>query len=116
MNEGVAIKRISSKSKASYRNSHWDLVDAYTENEKILESLDEEELPKEMQNMSPQEQTEYIEEKSQKRSEIVKQIKELSDQRDKYVAEKRKNNTDNMLDQAIIKAVKKQAIARKFEF
>jgi len=116
MNEEVAIQRISSKSKSAYKNSHWDLIDAASDENFELESLDENDLPKEMKNMTKEERIKYIEEKANNRKEIVNQINELTLMRDKYVAQQRVNDPENMLDKAIVNSVKKQAASKNFVF
>jgi hypothetical protein len=50
MEESVAIKRAVSKSSRLYNNSSWDLVDAVEADDKTLDQLDHNTLPKELQN------------------------------------------------------------------
>lgn len=116
VNEGVAIKRAASKSKIAYKNTQWDLVDAVEMEEIELESLSNEELPDVMKNMTSEEKEKYISNKQQERQKIQMEINDLSKKRDKFVADKRSEDTNGMLDQAIIQAVKKQASAKNFEF
>ncbi len=116
VNEGVAIKRASSKSKMVYTNSQWDLIDACDVNEFDLESISDDDLPDEMKGMTLEEKQGYIAQKKQDRAIIKEEINDLSRKRDKYVAEKRGEESKNMLDKVIMQAVKKQAIAKNFEF
>ncbi len=116
MNQRAYIKRAEAKSSSAYRNSNWDLVDAYDEDVVDLELMDEEQLPDEMKGMTDDEKTAYIEEKQKQRLAIQKEIGELTAKREQYVAEKQKIDPSNMLDVAIIQAVKKQALAKNFEF
>lgn len=116
MNEEVAIQRISSKSKSTYNNSHWDLVDATVDELVVLEDVAEEEFPKEMRKMTLEEKKKYIETKSKERESITKEISELTVKRDKYISEQRKNEPDNMLDKAIVNSVKIQAASKNFKF
>lgn len=116
MNAGVAIKRAKAKSSSAYKNSQWDLVDAVVEESIDIEIIDDEELPEEMKNMTADERAKYVEEKRQEREKIRKEINDLTQKRDEYVAEQRRNDPDNMLDKAIISAVSKQAMAKNFVF
>lgn len=116
LNREVAIKRASSKSRSAYNNAQWDLVDANEDVDFDIETISEEELPDEMKGMTIEEKKQYIAGKQEERGNIQKEINELSNKRDVYVAEKRGEDTGNMLDKAILQAVKKQAIAKDFEF
>lgn len=116
LNEEAAFKRASSKCKTVYNNKDWDLIDACKEVDFDLESLAEEDLPSEMKNMTTDEKKEYISDKQEERLEINNELNELSKKRDKYVAEKRVDENGNMLDKAILQAVKKQAVAKNFVF
>ena len=116
VNEDVALKRASSKSKKIYKNTQWDLVDASEEIDFDIDIIEEEDLPNEMKDMSSEEKEKYIANKQQERKEIQKEISELSKKRDKYVAEKTVNDSTNMLDKAILQAVKKQAIVKNYSF
>jgi len=116
VNDDVALKRASSKSKSVYKNTQWDLVDASEEIDFDIDVILNDDLPDEMKNMTSEEKEKYIEEKQIKRRKIQSEINELSTKRDKYVAEKTVNDTTNMLDKAILKAVKKQAIAKNYVF
>ena len=116
LNEEAAYKRASSKSKSAYKNAQWDLVDASEEAEFDIEVITTKDLPDEMKEMTTEEKKQYITDKQEEREKIRKEINTLTKKREQYVAEKRIEDTDNMLDQAMLKAVKKQAIAKNFQF
>lgn len=116
MSTGAAIQRASSKSKAVYKNVQWDLVDASKEEHFDIKSIDPEELPDEMKGMSEKEMKEYIASKTKEREKITAEINDLTQKREQYVAEQNTNNDDHMLDQAIIKAVRKLATTKNFQF
>ena len=116
LSESVAIKRVKAKSSSAYKNSQWDLIDAYADESIEIENLDEEDLPDEMKGMTDKEKSVYIEKKKEERETIQKEIKSLDAKRELYVAEKRKNDPDNMLDKAILVAVEKQANKKNFKF
>ena len=69
-----------------------------------------------MKTMSLEEKQKYIAEKQVERVIIQKEISDLSKKRDKYVAAKQLEDGGNMLDKAIVQAVKKQAVAKNFIF
>lgn len=116
VNADAAIKRAASKSKSFYKNAQWDLVDASEEDNFDLEDISTEELPDEMKLMSLLEKKQYIATKQKERNKITVEINNLSKKRDQFIAEQSVNDTDNMLDKVIIKAVKKQATAKNFQF
>jgi len=112
-----AVKRAVSKSSHFYKNSTWDLVDASEEEGFEVEKIDEKDLPKEMQGMNVQEKEQYIQEKSEERENIKKEINELNKKRNAFVAEKQKENGEEaMLDKVMIKAIKEQAATKDFKF
>ena len=116
LNESVAIKRVKTKSSKAYKNTEWDLIDAYADESTAIENIEEEDLPDEMKGMTDSEKTAYVIKKKEERESIQKEIQELDAKRELYVAEKRKNDPDNMLDKAILVAVEKQANKKSFKF
>lgn len=112
------VNRAVTKSSYLYKNESWDLVDAQSAGNVKVEEIKEEELPQEMQKMDTKERKQYIDTKSQKREKINKQIAELNQQRNQYIAKQSQSaNTPNAtLDNAMIEAVRKQAIAQNFVF
>lgn len=116
LNQGAAMKRAAFKSKMSYKNTQWDLVDSIEEDDMVLDMISDEDLPDEMKGMTIEEKQKFIAEKQDEREIIQIEINELSKKRDKYVAAKQLEDGDNMLDKAIIRAVKKQAVAKNFVF
>ncbi len=116
LSESVAIKRTKAKCSFVYKNTQWDLVDACEEVDFDIESVEEDQLPNEMKGMNTDEKKAFIKEKQKKRNDIQKEVVTLSVKRDKYVAEKLKDDSEKMLDVAIIQAVKKQAVAKNFKF
>ena len=69
--------RATFKAKKSYKNSDWDLVDAMEDDAEIIEKLEEEELPEELQELTVEERKEYVEEKAKEREKVRKEILEL---------------------------------------
>ncbi|MDF1549882.1 MAG: hypothetical protein P1P88_18790 [Bacteroidales bacterium] len=117
MGTNAAINRAQSKSSVNYSNDEWDLVDAVEKDDKKLEELEKEDLPKELQGKSKAEMKKYLEQKKTEREKIQKQINELNAKRAKYVTEKKKENAEeNTLDAVMIKAVKEQAQKKNYKF
>ncbi|MFZ9848772.1 MAG: hypothetical protein ACO3EE_11575, partial [Flavobacteriales bacterium] len=117
---GLANKaeRAVSKSKSVYKNSSWDLVDAVKYDSVHVESIKDEELSTEMKQMTVAQRKVYVEEKSKKRSQINSEIEKLNTQRTQYIsAEQAKTATAaESLDNSLLKAVKEQAVSKKFVF
>lgn len=112
-----ARTRASFKSKQSYNNAEWDLVDAAAENEEILKDVKKEDLPEEMQNMTEKERKDYVEKKSEERKKIQEQIRVLDEKAKAYVAEKQKENAEKLtLDNVMMDAVREQAISKSYQF
>lgn len=108
--------RIAFKSSKMYKNSEWDLLDAYEEKEeKVFDEIKE--LPSELKGKSKAEMKKILEEKKAKRAQIKEEIGKLSKERDAYIAKQRKkDNNDFSLDENILKSVKKQAASKGYSF
>lgn len=114
VNSEVQLKRAVSKSSRMYKNSSWDLVDAAEDENFDYESIEKEELPAQLKGKSTAEVKGYIEKQSKERSDIQKQIQELNDKRNKYIAQENKKTTSNGLESAMVKAIKKQAEKKNY--
>ncbi|NJN78323.1 MAG: VWA domain-containing protein [Saprospiraceae bacterium] len=111
------VERAVSKSKAAYRNEEWDLVDAMKSDEKILDNVKKEDLPTEMEGMTKKEQKEYVESKSKERDEIQAKINDLNKKRQDFITEKQNADGESLtLDKVMLKAVRKQAEAKNYQF
>ena len=101
-----AAERTVSKASGYYKNSEWDLVDAYEDGGGSIEDMELEEatLPAELKGKSKAEIESYILEQKKKRSSIQKEIMEINTKRKKYIAQQ-SGDKGNTLDQAIMKAV-----------
>ena len=112
-----ARTRASFKSKKAYSNSSWDVVDAVKENKKEISDFDDNELPEEMKGMSLDEKESFIKSKIEERETIQKEISELSDKAEKFIAEQRKKDSEvQTLDEVLIKTMKEQAEKAGYEF
>jgi hypothetical protein len=112
-----AVKRVVSKSSHAYKNTKWDLVDAAKEKEFKVEEISSEELPAEMKGMDKAQKQQYITQKSKEREEITEKIAALNLKREQHIAQQQKQAGDeSMLDNAMLNSIKKQAVAKSFEF
>ena len=116
VNEEIVLKRAVSKSSSMYKNSSWDLVDAADDKNFEYESLKKAELPAQLQGKSTEEIKAYVEKQSKERVEIQKQIQELNEKRNKYIAEENKNVASGGLESAMVKAIKKQAEKKNYKW
>lgn len=115
----AAVTRGVAKSSSNYRNESWDLVDALKSNKTKLEEIEAEELPENMQKMTPKERKAYVEAKTKERAEIQKRIQELNVLRSNYITAemtKRHGDAGDTLGKAIITAVREQAVKKNFSF
>ena len=112
------VSRTVSKSSSFYKNSSWDLVDAETEEKNFSYSkIDKQLLPKALQGKSNKELQAYVIKKKTERNLIKQQIQEENSKRKKYIAtEKKKINTTNSLENAMLKAIKRQGKQKNYHW
>lgn len=94
--QSIATKaeRSIAKSKDNYSNSSWDLIDAVKLEGKKIEELKEDELPEEFKGKTDEEKKKLIEQKDSERQAYQKKINELAVERQNYIDEERKKNTE----------------------
>lgn len=109
------VNRAVSKSSYVYKNSSWDLVDAYNDKEVEISKIEPKELPSEMQKMTVEQRIVYINTKKTERENITRQINDLNIKREAFLANQQINNNE-MLDNAIVESIKKQAANKTFVF
>ncbi|BDS07527.1 hypothetical protein NT6N_25670 [Oceaniferula spumae] len=120
---GASVQRVVSKGSANYWNGNWDLVDACKQKDFDITKIEKKDLPKEMQNMTPEQCKAHITKMAKERASIQKQIMELNDKRTAYVAAKRKelaekegNKAEKTLDEAVAATVRAQAEKKGYAF
>ncbi|MEW8506046.1 MAG: vWA domain-containing protein [Candidatus Thiodiazotropha sp.] len=112
-------KRTKSKAGALYNNSQWDLIDAIQEDKVNLEHLGANELPTEMSDMDMEQRERYISAKAAQRTNIKKEIADLSKAREAYVTEQRlkaANQDTTTLNDALTSSIRKQGKAKNYQF
>lgn len=104
------VDRAVSKSSHAYKNSSWDLVDAAKDDTRAVEKAEDEYLPAEMQVMSVEQRKAYVKQKSDERQRIQNEIQALNAKRSKYIeAHTPQGAEENMLDAAMLKAIREKA-------
>lgn len=113
LEEAVAVKRAVSKSSGMYKNSSWDLIDAAEDDEFDVAAVKKEELPKALRDKSKAELTAFIGEKKAERTRIQKEIQQQNAKREIYISQNAQEEKGE-LENAMLKAIKRQAAVKKF--
>lgn len=115
MDQSVMVGRAVSKSSSFYKNSSWDLVDAYTEGGLKVEALERESLPESLRGMKAPQLQEYLMAQQSKRTRIQEEIRKASARREAYLAQNSARQEAD-LQQALISAVRKQAEKKQYHW
>ena len=88
-----------------------ELVDAVASGAVALDDIEEDALPEALKPMAPEEQKDYVAQLAGKRSELRRQIQELSQDRDRFLAKKveEAGGREDSLDHKLYDAIKDQA-------
>jgi hypothetical protein len=119
LGRGSAVERAVCKASANYSNTAWDLVDAIKQQAIKLADIKVEDLPESMRAMTPEERAAYVEKQAAARDALQQKVNALNALREAYVAAKMRESAEqgvDTLDTAVLKACRKQAEARHFEF
>ena len=118
--DGANLARQACKAGAMYSNSRWDLVDACKDGTVVLSEVEEEDLPENMQSMTEDERTEYVEGMQSRRADLQQQIQTLSVERNAYIADERKRlleeRGEESLDSAIVSIIRNLAEQLDYQF
>ena len=115
VNSYAGVNRAVAKaSPGTYRNSTWDLVDAKEDDKKILDKIDFKTLPDNLQKKNKAELEAIINQKSNERGSIQKEILNINKKRETYIAnEKMKKlkagNNSKTLESEVEKIIRQQA-------
>ena len=115
INGYVGTNRIVAKGrKATYNNNSWDLVDAKDEDKKVLDIIDYKTLPDSLQKKNKTELEAIINQKSNERTAIQKEIQDISKKREVYIANEKFNkakagNKSQTLESEVEKIIREQA-------
>ncbi|WP_116770348.1 vWA domain-containing protein [Maribacter litoralis] len=116
MEEAVAVKRAVSKSSRLYNNKKWDLVDAYEDDAFEISAIEKDDLPDVLKNKNEDEIKKYIETKKTERVQIQKEIQAYNSKRLSYIAEHQEGEKSGELENAMVKAIKKQAESKNYNW
>lgn len=115
----VALERAQLKSKKSYSNANWDLVDAVEKNGKFLEQASDDQLPVEMRGKTAAEKQQIVAANAARRAELKAKIAKLEAERTRFLdAERARTNAaqPQMLDTELMKSSKKVAAKKGYKF
>ncbi len=120
VSKSAGIKRIQAKSSKIYSNAQWDLVDAKANDKEAIKKMDKRALPDSLKNKTIAELEIMVDEKSKERTNIQKEIAQVTIKREAYInAEKVKNATTNnaapTLETEVEKIIRAQAKRFKME-
>jgi hypothetical protein len=85
ISKSVETERYLVKSKSSYKNEKWDIVDANLADSTKIALLKEDELPAEMKGMTVEQRQAFVKQKTEERSAIQKEMARLEKERSKYI-------------------------------
>lgn len=108
-----AVSRTVSKGSHLYKNSSWDLVDAEEEADFSYDKVEKKDLPSELRGKSKSELKAYVKSQRDARNKIQAEIAQLNKKRRDYIASQKKEGA-NGLENAMIKALKKQAAEKEY--
>lgn len=115
----VAAGRATTKGSSFYDNSKYDILDAIEKKNLELSEIPKDELPEDLQMLTPEKQKEYLETKRRARVKIQEEIAKLNQQRAEHLKIKAVEEGDAgavHFDDAVLKAVRDQAQAKSFEY
>lgn len=116
MEADVAVKRAVSKSSTLYKNEEWDLVDASEKDDFDISQLDANSLPEQLKEKTVSEIASYIKEKKSERRQIQEEIQDLHIKRESYLAKHQKETAQGQLEDAMLRAIKKQAADKNYQW
>jgi von Willebrand factor type A domain len=119
MSPKVAIERAQLKGKSSYRNDHWDVVDAMDKDGNFLSKTEDSKLPPQLRGKSLEEKQRIVAATAAARSATKAKIATLEAQRAAFLAQQRAKQAGpevRSLDTEMMKSTKKAATAKGYKF
>lgn len=114
INTYAGVNRVAAKaSPKTYKNSSWDLVDAKNDDNKIIDKIDFKRLPDSLKNKNKTQLEAIVNQKSNERNLIQKQIQEINTKREAYINEEKikktaTNKNTQTLESEIEKIIREQ--------
>lgn len=110
-----AVERTVSKSSRYYKNESWDLVDYVSDDMDKVASLDKDQLPDELKDMSNEERKAYIKAKRIERESIQSKIQDLARKRSEYItAHQKEEDAEDDFGKAVERSIKEFAAMKEF--
>lgn len=109
-----SVERTLSKSSGYYRNPTWDLVDAIEDGSTSYAKLESEDLPTELQALTPAQLQERVEDKAEERRELKAKLAKLRAEREAHLADADEGSADATLRRALLESLREQATAAGF--
>lgn len=119
ISSGLLSERIEAKVSSMYDNSNWDLVDAVSTGKADLDKLNESELSEDLRKIPKGKRKDFIQNKAQERQKLKEKLIKLTQQRNNYVAEKKKEMgapSPATVNEAVSAAIQKQGAAKNYTF
>lgn len=117
---GAPVERSVYKAQRQYsKAAHWDIVSLVENGSLKIDEIKPEHLPDHLKKLTPEELEKYINDQIQKRKAIRDEINELNKKRRGYIDTERKKKSeqsDDLLDVQMEKALKEQAAEKDYEF
>jgi von Willebrand factor type A domain len=114
----VALERAQLKSKKSYSNANWDVIDAVDGNDKFLEHAADDALPAELRGKTLAEKQKIVADNAAKRAALKAQIARLEAERNKFLAAeqaKQQGTEAPSLETELMKTTKKVATKKGYK-
>ena len=118
LSNDAGAQRAATKAGKYYDNAHWDLIDACKKEDFDLSKVPDEQLPEAMRGMTLEEKKAHIEKMAKERKIIQDKIKKLAAERDKHIAEARRDAAEaegESLGEAINDSIDEQLEAQGYE-
>jgi len=118
VSKAAETERYLVKSKSTYKNENWDVVDAWKTDSIKMQSIPDEQLPAEMKGLNSEERKLFIEQKSEERSMIQKEMARLEAERRKYIANEKAKSESTKTDDfgtAVASSLRKHASTLGFD-
>lgn len=114
----AGAQRAQTKASGFYSNAHWDLIDARQRKDFDLSKIPDEQLPKDMRGKTLKEKQAVIDKMASDRKAIQDKIKKIGAEREKHIAEARREAADqegDSLGEAINQSIDEQLKAQGYE-
>ena len=112
----TGAQRALTKGTKQWSGGSWDLLERVDSDDFSWSNLDKDRLPESYRKLSTEELKTKVRKLKNKRSQIKKELRELGKKRRSYVAEKRREQSDETFDSAMKKTLRNQMKSSGFQF